>query len=82
MLWHYLDCINFGRSYSTVTAQFKLYTHVQVHACACRLTCAKLQNLACARSVACDFGVCMRDNKHVQPTRDAHHELALTTRLV
>ena len=38
---------------------------------------AKLKKLACARPVAHDFGVHMRDSKHTRHTRDAHHELAL-----
>ena len=43
-----------------------------------RLTHAKtLQKLACACTVAHDFGVCMQDSKHTRHTRDAHHELAL-----
>ena len=42
-----------------------------------RLTRAKLQKLACACTVACEFGVCTWDSKHTQHTRDAHHELAL-----
>ena len=42
-----------------------------------RLTHAKLQKLACARTVAYDFGMHTRDSKHTQHMRDAHHELAL-----
>ena len=42
-----------------------------------RLTCAKLQKLACARTVARDFNVCTWDSKHIRHTRDAVHELAL-----
>ena len=42
-----------------------------------RLTCVKLQKLACARTVARDFGVCMRESKHTQHTRDARHKLTL-----
>ena len=46
--------------------------------CVCaHLTHAKLQKLACAYTVACNFGMRMWDNKHIQHTRDAHHELAL-----
>ena len=41
-----------------------------------RLMHAKLQKLVCARTVARDFGVRMRDSKHTQHTRDACHELA------
>ena len=38
---------------------------------------ATLQKLACAHSVAHDFGMRMWDSKHTQHMRDAHHELAL-----
>ena len=31
----------------------------------------------CAHTVACDFGVHMRDSEYTQHTRDARHELAL-----
>ena len=41
------------------------------------ITRAKLQKLACAHTITCDFGVCMQDSKHTRHTRDAHHELAL-----
>ena len=41
------------------------------------LTCSKLQKLACACTVAYDFGMCMRDSKYMQPMRDARYELAL-----
>ena len=39
---------------------------------------AKLQKLVCARIVACNFGMCMQDSKHMQHMRDAHHEQALS----
>ena len=42
-----------------------------------RLTRAKLKKLACACTVAYDFGVPTRDSKHMQHRRDAHHELTL-----
>ena len=42
-----------------------------------RLTHAKLKKLACARTVARDFGVRTRDSKHTCHTRDVCHELAL-----
>ena len=42
-----------------------------------RLTHAKLKKLACARTVAHDFGMCTPDSKHTHYTRDARHELAL-----
>ena len=38
---------------------------------------AKVKKLACASTVACDFGVHMWDSKHTRHTRDARHELAL-----
>ena len=38
---------------------------------------AKIKKLACARTVACDFGVRMQNSKHTRHTRDARHELAL-----
>ena len=43
-----------------------------------RLTHAKLQKLACARTVACDFGVSTQDSKHTRHVRDACHELTLS----
>ena len=52
-------------------------TRVQVHTCACTLIHAKLQKLACARTVARNFGVRMWDSKHTQNTRDAHCKLVL-----
>ena len=59
------------------TAQFKLYTRMQVHACVARLTRAKLKKLACACTVAHNFVVRTQDSKHTRHTRDAHHKLAL-----
>ena len=41
------------------------------------LTCAKVKKLACAHTVAHDFGVHMWDSKHKRHTRDACHKLAL-----
>ena len=38
---------------------------------------AKLKKLACALTVARNFGVRTRDSKHTQHTRVARHELAL-----
>ena len=38
---------------------------------------AKVKKLACARTVACDFGMCTWGSKHTRHTRDARHELAL-----
>ena len=42
-----------------------------------RLTHAKLQKPACARTVARDFGMHMWDSKHTRHTRDARHKLTL-----
>ena len=42
-----------------------------------RLTCAKLQKLACACTIARDFGMRMWDSKHTRHTRGACHKLAL-----
>ena len=41
------------------------------------LTHTKLQKLMCACTVACDFGVCMRDSKQTRHMRDARHKFAL-----
>ena len=46
--------------------------HVLAH-----LICAKLQNLACACTVACNFVVNTWASEHMQHMRDAHHKLAL-----
>ena len=48
------------------------YTHVLA-----RLTRAKLQKLACAHTVARDFGVHTRDSKHTLHMRDTCHMLSL-----
>ena len=42
-----------------------------------RLTRVKLQKLACARTVACNFGVRTRASEHTRHTRNSRHELAL-----
>ena len=42
-----------------------------------RLTSAKLQKLACACTVACDFGMHTWDSKHTWHTRDTCHKLTL-----
>ena len=39
--------------------------------------CAKLQKLACAYTVACNFGVHTLDIEYMRHTRDARHKLAL-----
>ena len=48
--------------------------HTRVLACLIRV---KLQKLACARTVARNFGMHMRASEHTQHTRNARHELAL-----
>ena len=61
------------------TVQLNLnFTHACRHTCvlAC-LTRAKLKKLACAHTVARDFGVRMQDRKHTRHKRDTRHELAL-----
>ena len=51
------------------------FTHVCKHTrVLASLMCAKLQKLAFACSVACDFGVRMQATEH---TRDSRHELTL-----
>ena len=64
---------------SEVTVQFNLnFTHACRHTrVLVRLTRIKLQKLACARTVACNFGVRMWAIKHTQHTRNACHEIAL-----
>ena len=59
--------------------QFNLnFTHACRHTRVLEhLMCAKLKKLTSACTVACDFGVRMRDSKHMRHTRDARHELAL-----
>ena len=47
------------------------FTHV------CRHTRVKLQKLACARTVACNFDVRTWASEHMRYTRNARHELAL-----
>ena len=46
--------------------------HVLAH-----LTHAKIQKLACACTVACDFGMHTQNNKHTGHMRNARHELVL-----
>ena len=54
------------------------FTHVCRHMrVLAHLTCAKLQKLTYACTIARDFDVCMWDSKHTRHTRDAHHELSL-----
>ena len=59
------------------TGQFKLYTRVQYTHVLPHLMHAKLQKLACAHTVAHDFGVHMWNSKHTRHTKDARHELTL-----
>ena len=70
-LFHNQITLEFMVQLNYFTLAFK-YTHVLA-----RLTRAKLQKQACARTVAHDFGMHTRDSKHTQHTRDARHELAL-----
>ena len=75
-----MDCKTTKVLYSYATAQFILYTHVQVRICThvlARLTCAKLEKLVCVRTVAHNFGMHTQDSKHTRHMRDTHYELAL-----
>ena len=42
-----------------------------------RLTIVKFQKLACARTVACNFGMRTWASEHTRHTKNARHELAL-----
>ena len=54
------------------------FTHACRHMCMlASLMCAKFQKLACAHSVACNFGMRRWATEHTRLTRDAHHELTL-----
>ena len=68
------------------TAQFKLYTCVQVHMCACTFNTCKTSKLAFVHTFACDFGVCTQDSKYTRHTRDIHvtssHLVCHTTSVV
>ena len=68
--------INGGLTYGT--AQFKVYTRVQAHACACTFNMFNTSKLACACTVAHNFGVRMWASKHTRHTRNARHEFALS----
>ena len=62
---------------ATVQLTFNLsqvcrHTRVLAH-----LTHAKLQKLACAHTVAHNFGVCMQASEYMLHMRDVCHELAL-----
>ena len=58
-------------------AQFKLYTRVQVHVCACMFNACITSKLLCACTVARNFGMRTQDSKHKRHTIDAHHECTL-----
>ena len=67
-----------GSPHTYSTAQFKLYTHVQVHACACMFNMRKITKMARARTVAYDFVcTCEIHSKHKRYKRDTHYKLAL-----
>ena len=59
------------------TAQFKVYTHMQANACACTFNMCKTSKLACARTVALNFGMRTWASEHTRHTRNARHKLAL-----
>ena len=62
-----------------LTVQLSLnFTHACRHTrVLARLTRVKLQKLAYARTVACNFGMHTRASEHTRHTRNARHELAL-----
>ena len=62
------------------TVQLNLnFTHVcRYTRVLARLTHTKVKKLACACTVAHDFGMCTWDSKHMRHTRDTHHKLALS----
>ena len=78
-----------GRNFFTPKVFCMRYIHTYIHTCihtvqlnlnfthACREHACKASKLACAHTVACNFGVCMRASKHTLHTRDAHNECAL-----
>ena len=59
-------CTNI-RTVFRYTLQLNLTLHMQTLA---HLTCAKLQKLVCAYTVAHNFGICMWTSEHIQHTRD------------
>ena len=59
------------------TTQFKLYTCCRYMRVFAHLTRAKVKKLACAHTVARDFGVHTCDSKNTRHTRDESHELTL-----
>ena len=56
------------------TAQFKLYTCVQAHTCACKFNASKTSKTGVYMQCCTRFGVRMRATEH---TRDSRHELTL-----
>ena len=60
------------------TAQCKLYTHVQVHLCACMFNTCITSKLLCALTVARNFDMRMWESKHKQHMIDVCHELTLS----
>ena len=60
------------------TVQLNYFTLVFRYTCVlAHLMHAELQKLACARTIARNFGMRTRDSKHTQHMRDARHKLAL-----
>ena len=54
------------------TAQFKLYTRVQVHACVAALTRAKFQELVCVHALLHAIYVCTCGKANTHNTREMH----------
>ena len=63
---------------NTVQLNLNLHTHAGTHTyvLAC-LMCAKLQEVTCACTVACVFGMHTQDIEYSQHMRNACHKLAL-----
>ena len=72
-----MNCIHIYVHIATVQLNLNFtHAHMYTRVLAC-LTCAKLQILACACTVARDVGVRTWDSKHMQHMRYSRHELAL-----
>ena len=83
LLWSLSDYICTGVCMVQLILNFTQacrYTHLLArltHLLA-RLTHAKLQKLACAHTVARNFGMRKWESKHTRHTRYAHHEFAFS----